>query len=158
MADNDPDQIRRKLLAILEAVTAFLDGAQPTMKRAEHHTLRLAMVLSVPMDEPRVRQWLQESRADLLPLQALEDVIQHPTLGPAIHASVYGVPRAETLGQSAPFATLFGHIQQGVEKLQVGHFDVAALPRQAGLDAMQLRFADLHSCTISQYHFSVNRP
>ena len=87
---------------------------------------------------------------DLLALQTLEDVIQHAALGPAIHAGVDRVPRAKTLGQTAPFAALFGDIEKGVEKLQVGDFDVAALPRQAGLDAMQLRFGDLHPFIISQ--------
>ncbi len=87
---------------------------------------------------------------DLLALQLFKDLIQNAVLGPAIHAGINGVPRAETLGQSAPLAALFRHLQQGVEKLQVGDFDIAALPRQAGLDAMELRFADLHLFTISR--------
>jgi hypothetical protein len=54
---------------------------------------------------------------DLLPLQPLKDVIQHAVLGPAIHASVDGVPVAKTLRQSAPLAPLLGHVQQRVEHL-----------------------------------------
>ena len=54
---------------------------------------------------------------DLLALQLLEDLIEHAVLGPAIHAGINGVPRAETIGQTAPFASLLGHEEQGVEKL-----------------------------------------
>ncbi len=87
---------------------------------------------------------------DLLALQLFKDLIQNAVLGPAIHAGINGVPRAETLGQSAPLAALFRHLQQGDDKLQVGDIDIAALPRQAGLDAMELRFADLLLFTISR--------
>ena len=73
---------------------------------------------------------------DLIVLQLREYPIQHPALRPAIHAGIDGVPRAETLGQPAPFAVLLGDKEQGVEELQVGDFDIAALPRQAGFDAM----------------------
>jgi hypothetical protein len=87
---------------------------------------------------------------DLLPLQLLEDMIQHAILGPAIHAGIDGMPGAETFGQSAPLTALLGDKEQGVEELQVGHFHIAALPRQARLDALELRFADLHLLTIPQ--------
>src|ERR1700761_2164512 len=40
-------------------------------------------------------------------------------LGPAIHPRVDRVPAAETLRQTAPFATLLGHIQHRVQHLQV---------------------------------------
>ena len=49
---------------------------------------------------------------DLLALQLFKDMIQYATLGPSIHASIDGVPRPETLGQSPPFAALLGHIEQ----------------------------------------------
>ena len=96
---------------------------------------------------------------NLLALQLLEDLIQHTILGRAIHAGIDRVPGAETLGQSAPFAALLGDEEQGVEELQVGHFHIAALPRQAGLDAMELRFADLHLLTIPQtIHLVLTKP
>ncbi len=63
---------------------------------------------------------------DLFPLQALEYMVQNTILGPAIHAGIDSMPRAETLGQTAPLATLFGNIKQGVNKLQVAHPHVAA--------------------------------
>ena len=67
---------------------------------------------------------------DLLPLQTLEDMIQDTVLGPAIHAGIDGVPRAESLGQSAPLAALLSNIEQRVKKLQVGHLHVAPLTGQ----------------------------
>ena len=67
---------------------------------------------------------------DLFPLQALEDMVQNTVFGPAIHAGIDGVPRAESSRQSAPLAALFGNIEQRVEKLQVGHPHVAPLTGQ----------------------------
>ena len=81
---------------------------------------------------------------DLLPLRPLRDVIQHAVLGPAIHASVDGVPVAKTLRQSAPLAPLLGHVQQRVEHLQVGKADIASLARKAGLDTKILGLGDFH--------------
>lgn len=81
---------------------------------------------------------------DLLPLQALEDALQHAALGPAVHARIDGVPVAETLGQSAPLAALLSHVQQCVEHLQVGETNIAPLPRQAGFDTTVLCLGDFH--------------
>ena len=86
----------------------------------------------------------------LFPLQTLEDMIQNTVLGPAIHTRVNGMPRAETPGQAAPLATLLSHIEQGVEKLQVGHPHIAALARQLRLHPLKLRLGDLHLLTISR--------
>lgn len=54
---------------------------------------------------------------DLLPLQLREDAIENAALGPPIHPRIDGVPIAETLGQSAPFATMLGDVEDGVENL-----------------------------------------
>ena len=51
---------------------------------------------------------------DLLALQPLKDAVQHAVLGPAVHARVNGVPVAETLGKSTPFAALLGPIENRV--------------------------------------------
>jgi len=75
---------------------------------------------------------------DLFLLQPGENPIQHARLAPAVHAGVDGMPVAEMAGQTAPFAPLLHHIEQGVEKLQIGHADIAALPRQAISDALIL--------------------
>ena len=79
---------------------------------------------------------------DLLPLQPLKDAIQHAGLGPAIHVSVDGVPLAKTLRQSAPLASLLGHVQQRVEHWPVGKADMASLARKAELDTEILRRGD----------------
>jgi len=54
------------------------------------------------------------------------------------------VPFAESLGQASPLAAVLGHVQHGVDHLQVGHADIAALLRQALLDARELLGCDLH--------------
>ena len=55
---------------------------------------------------------------DLRLLQLCKDAIQHPALRPTIHASINGVPVAEPLGQTAPFAPLLGDVQDGVQDVQ----------------------------------------
>jgi hypothetical protein len=86
---------------------------------------------------------------DLFFLQALKDLVQNPVLGPTVHAGIDGVPRAKALGQATPLAALFGNIKQRVEKLQIRHSHVAALPRQLRLYALKLRLGGLHLLTIS---------
>ena len=81
---------------------------------------------------------------DLLPLQLFKDVIQHAILGPAIHTSVDGVPVAKSLRQSAPLASMLGHVQLRVEHLQVGKTDIASLARKAGLNTEILCLGDFH--------------
>lgn len=51
---------------------------------------------------------------DLRVLQLCKYAIQHPALRPTIHASIDRVPVAEPLGQTTPFAALFGDVQDGV--------------------------------------------
>lgn len=82
---------------------------------------------------------------DLGLLQLLEHAIQHPGLGPAVHARVDGVPVAEALGQAAPFAAVLGDVQDGVQHLQVAQADVAALRRQAVFDLRELGCCNLHA-------------
>ena len=86
---------------------------------------------------------------DLLALQQLKHVIEHATLGPAVHAGVNGMPGAETLGQAAPLAAMLGDKQQGVQELQIGDPDVAPLARQRSLNATKLLLGDLHLLTIT---------
>lgn len=68
---------------------------------------------------------------DLLLLQLLEDPVEHAALGPAVHACVDGVPVAESFGQATPLAAMFGHIENGVEHLEVGQAGVAGRIRFA---------------------------
>ena len=88
---------------------------------------------------------------DLLALQLLEDVIQHPALGPAIHAGVDGMPISEALGQAAPLAAVLGDIEQSVQQLQVVELHVAALAGKTGGNTLVLRFGDLHAGRIQEY-------
>jgi len=54
---------------------------------------------------------------NLLQLQLFEDPIQYAAFSPAIHAHIDAVPVAESLGQTAPFATMFGDIKNRVQHL-----------------------------------------
>jgi len=86
---------------------------------------------------------------DLRVLQLGKDAIQHPALRPPIHASIDGVPVAELLRQTAPFATLLGDVQDGVEHVQIVERHVAALRRQTRLDLAILCVGDFHTRSIS---------
>jgi hypothetical protein len=88
---------------------------------------------------------------DLIVLQLSEYPIQHATLRPAIHAGVDGVPVAEPLGQTAPFAPLLGHIQNRVQHPQIRQAHIATLSRQTMLDQAVLRFADFHPRSIHEH-------
>ena len=81
---------------------------------------------------------------DLSMLQLLEHPIEHPVLGPAIHARVDGVPIAESFGQPAPLATVLGHVQDGIDYTQIRMAHVAALLGQAVFDLAVLRVGDFH--------------
>lgn len=82
---------------------------------------------------------LQPNPDQLFGLHPREHAIKHASLGPAIQACIDRVPVAEAFGQCTPFAAVFGHVQHGVEHLQVVERDTAALPRQAIFDAAELR-------------------
>ena len=56
---------------------------------------------------------------DLGLLQLLEHAIEHAGLGPTVHACVDRVPVAEPLGQATPLAAVLGHVEDGVQDLQV---------------------------------------
>ena len=87
---------------------------------------------------------------DLFFLQTLEYLVQNAVLRPTVHARINGVPRAESLGQSAPLASLFSNVEQSIEKLQVRYLHVAPLTRQLRLDPLILGLGDLHFPTLSQ--------
>jgi len=81
---------------------------------------------------------------DLLQLQLLKHTVQYAVLRPSVHAHIDRVPAAEPLGKPPPLATLFRHIQNRVQRLQVGQTNIAALHRQAIFDARILLFRDFH--------------
>ena len=91
---------------------------------------------------------------DLLALQCLKHLVEHTGLGPAAHACVDGVPIAKALWQSAPLAAVLGHIQHGVDDLQIAQTDVAALQRKAVLNARKLLFCDFHDRQFRRSEFT----
>ena len=86
---------------------------------------------------------------DLSVLQLGKYAIQHPALRPTIHASIDGVPVAEPLGQTAPFAPLLGDVQDGVENMQIVERHVAAWRRQTRRDVAILCVGDFQGRSIS---------
>jgi len=82
---------------------------------------------------------------DLGPLQFLEHAIEYTGLGPAVHARVDRVPVAEPFGQSTPLAAMLGHVEDGVDYLQVAQADIATLLGQTVLDGGELLGCDLHA-------------
>ena len=97
------------------------------------------------LDRGRVdRERLDLDPHDLLRLQLLEYLIENAVLGPAIHPRVDRVPAAETLRQTAPFATLLSNIQNRVQHLKIAQTHIPTLHRQRILDPLILLFCDLH--------------
>ena len=88
---------------------------------------------------------------DLGALQVLEHALEHAALAPAVHARVDRMPIAEALGQPAPLAALFGHIQDGIQNIEVAQAHIAALRRQAMGNLLVLGLGDFHDCTLHQY-------
>jgi hypothetical protein len=88
---------------------------------------------------------------DLSMLKLRKYPIEYTALRPAIHTGVDGVPVAEPLGQTAPFAALLGNEQDRVQHPPIGQAYVTALCRQTVLDQAVLRFGDFHSRSISPF-------
>jgi hypothetical protein len=90
------------------------------------------------------------------------NLVEHPSLGPTMHAGVDRVPVAEPLGHAAPLAAVLGHVQHGIDRLQVNHADIAALSRWTVLDKRELLDRDPHadavSSTILTIAIGVDRP
>ena len=80
----------------------------------------------------------------LLTLQLGKHLVQDTRFAPAAHAGVDGVPFAETLGKTPPFAAMFCDIQDGVDNLEVSHADVASLSWQAMFNAGKLLRRKFH--------------
>ena len=89
-------------------------------------------------------------RIDLLVLQGRKDTIQHTCPSPAIHSGVDRMPVTEAWRQPAPFAAVFGHIQDRVKHFEIGEAHIAALTWEASLYPTILGLCDLHSPNILQ--------
>src|SRR5579862_5073135 len=95
---------------------------------------------------------------ELLALQLRKQAVEHTSLGPAFHARVDRMPITKSLRQGSPLATILGHIEDGINHVEVLVRDVAVLTRQVLLDARKLFSADFHSTSVSNMCASVNRP
>ena len=99
---------------------------------------------------------LQFDCDDLLLLQTGEDPVKHPCFAPTVHAGVDGVPVAQAFGQTAPLTAMFGHVQDGVDDLQVAEAHVPALARQAVGNAMILALGNFHLHILANFSVRVN--
>lgn len=103
---------------------------------------------------------IQAGRLDLdanqlLALQLREQPIQHAGLGPAVHASVNGMPIAKALRQCTPFAAILCYIENRVDHCEILMRNVATLCGKMSFDPSKLSGCDFHALSISD---SVNRP
>ncbi len=89
---------------------------------------------------------------DLLALHPLKHPLQNPAFAPATHARVDGMPAPKPLRQATPLAALLRHMENRVEHIQVAHFHIAALSRQALFNSLLLRFGDLHPHVLAKAH------
>ena len=77
-------------------------------------------------------------------LNFFENSFQHAVFGPSVHSCVNSVPISVALGKGPPFTPILGHIQNGVEELQVVDGDITSLLRQAVGNQMELFRSYLH--------------
>jgi hypothetical protein len=97
------------------------------------------------LDRGRVqRHGFELDADDLLDLQLLEHPVQNPSLRPAAHPHINGMPAAEPLRKTPPFTALLGHIKHCVEHLEVAQAHVPTLHGQRFLDPFILRFCHFH--------------
>src|SRR5262250_1868953 len=86
---------------------------------------------------------------ELLALQLRKQAIEHTGFGPTVHARVDGVPVPKAFGQRAPFAAILGHIEYGVDHVEILMCDVAVLSGQVLRDASELFSIDFHRTSVS---------
>ena len=78
---------------------------------------------------------LDPDARDLLQLQLFKHAVQNAVFSPAVHPHIDRVPAPESLRKPTPLTALFRHIQNRVQHLQVRQPHLAALQREAVLDA-----------------------
>jgi hypothetical protein len=82
------------------------------------------------LDQGAVQRYrLDPDANNLRLLQFLKHPVQHTAFAPAVHARVYRVPITKALGQAAPLATLFSHVQNSIQYVQIVQADIATLER-----------------------------
>jgi hypothetical protein len=75
-------------------------------------------------------------------LQRFEEPLKRSVLAPAAHSHVNRMPIPERFGQSSPFASVFGHVRDSVDELQIADADVASPARKTRRDALELLRSD----------------
>ena len=86
---------------------------------------------------------------NFLSLQGRENSLQRAVLRPTAELFVYRGPIPELSGQRPPFAAIFGHIQNCVDKIAVLGLDIAALNGNVAGYPLVLRSCYLHMKIIS---------
>jgi hypothetical protein len=79
-----------------------------------------------------------------LRLQSGENPLYHAIFSPSLKPPVDRVPVPEFVGQSPPFATVFGHIEYGCDECEVVDFHVPALSRKIWRYALKLFPCNIH--------------
>ena len=95
------------------------------------------------------REFIDLHADDPLSPQFGEHLFQKTFFRPSVHAGIDGVPVAETFRQSSPLAPAFGHVEYGVQKIQIAHLYVAALAGQQILDPLVLLRREFHVWDLS---------
>ena len=90
------------------------------------------------------RDHLEPNAQELFALQVGKDPVEDAALGPPIHPGVDGVPGAKPGRQTPPLAPVLGDIQDGIEHLQIGEADIAALHGETRGKACVLGFGEFH--------------
>lgn len=107
------------------------------------------------------RHRLHFNSHDLGTLQFLKHPLDDPVFTPPIHPRIDRVPFPKVRGQPPPFAPLLGHIQDGIEYLQVFVLHVAPLLGKAFRDLFILFLGEFHSPLFQLFtrmSISVNTP
>ena len=90
------------------------------------------------------RHRFESDAQELFALQVGKAPVEDPILGPPIHPGVDGMPRAKPGRSAPPLAAVLGDIQNGIEDLQIGEADIAALHRETRGNAGVLGFGEFH--------------
>ena len=77
-------------------------------------------------------------------LKTFKNPVQHSVFTPPAHAQINGVPVAEFLWQTSPFAAIFQNVQYGIDNFKVVMSNIPALPREAVRNPFILFFRYLH--------------
>ena len=93
---------------------------------------------------------------NLFALQLLKNRRNHALFAPTIHVRIDAVPSPKAIGQSSPFASLLGHIQNRIEHLEILNLHVSTLLRKAFRHLFKLLRCQFPSCFLCFIYQVVN--